>query len=86
MLSPNHPLMYLVVFGVLFIVDIAWSFYINSVKNGSAAKAASWAAFMFGIQAVATISYVSNPLLLIPATIGGFLGTYVGVSLNSNKT
>jgi len=73
---------YIFVFFLLFFLDIAWSFYINKVKDGSALQAASCAAGLFGLGAISTISYVQNPYLLIPAVMGAFCGTYVGVLLN----
>lgn len=73
----------IVTFMSLFITDVAWAIYIQKVKEGSAWKAAGYATFMFGVMAVGTISYVKNPWLLIPAMVGAFLGTYVGVMINN---
>lgn len=75
----------LIAFFALFVTDICWAFYINAVKDSSPLKSASWAAFMLGIGAVGTISYVTNPWLLIPALAGAFCGTYLGVILNKGK-
>lgn len=75
----------IITFLALFVTDICWAYYINSVKDGSALKSASWATFMFGIGAIGTISYVTNPWLLIPALLGAFCGTYLGVVLNKGK-
>jgi TRAP-type C4-dicarboxylate transport system permease small subunit len=69
----------LVVFCSLFVCDFAWSYYINNVKEGSAFKAASWALFLFIVGAIGVTTYVHNQWLIIPAAMGAFLGTYVGV-------
>lgn len=44
--------------------------------------AGSWAAFLYLLGASATISWVAQPTLLIPAALGAFAGTYVGVWWN----
>lgn len=74
-----------ITFFALFVTDVAWAFYINKVKNGSPLQSALWATFMFGIGAVGTISYVHNAWLLVPALLGAFVGTYVGVLLNKQS-
>ena len=45
----------------------------------------SWPADDNGTILRRTISYVTNPWLLIPALLGAFSGTYVGVILNKGK-
>lgn len=76
---------YILIFFLLFILDLAWSFYLNNVKEGNAASSASWAAFLYLLGASATISWVAQPTLLIPAALGAFAGTYTGVWWNKRK-
>lgn len=76
---------FILVFLSLFLTDICWAFYVNMVKDGNALKSAVWSTTMFGIGAVGVIGYVTNPILLIPALLGAFTGTYVGVVLNKKK-
>lgn len=73
---------FILVFFLLFVLDLAWSFYLNNVKQGNPLSSASWAAFLYILGASATISYVTNPWLLVPACLGAFAGTYVGVVWN----
>lgn len=76
---------FLIVFFALFATDICWSFYIKSVGDSSPLKSALWAVFLFGVGSIATISYVTNPWLVIPALLGAFCGTYLGVWWNGRK-
>lgn len=76
---------YIYVFLILFILDLAWSFYLNNVKQGNPTSSASWAAFLYLLGASATISWVNNPWMLVPAAVGAFAGTYVGVWWNKRK-
>ena len=71
-----------VVFFALFVTDILWSFYIDAVKDGVPLKSATWAALMFGVGTIGVINYVVNPWLVVPALLGCFCGTYVGVYWN----
>ncbi len=78
-------MIYFLVFILLFVLDLAWSFYLNNVKHGNPMLAGSWAAFLYILGASATISWVNNPWLLVPACVGAFAGTYVGVWWNKRK-
>lgn len=76
---------YFLVFVTLFVLDLVWSFYLNHVKEGNPLLSGGWAAFLYALGASATISVVSNPWLLVPACLGAFCGTYVGVWWNNRK-
>lgn len=76
---------YIVAFFTLFILDIAWSFYLNRVKDGAALSSATWAAALYIMGASATIAWTTNHWLLVPAVLGSFAGTYVGVWWNNRN-
>jgi hypothetical protein len=75
----NAFLLWAATFAATFALDITWVFYIRNVEAGRALSSASWAAFLYLTAAAATVSYVQDPWLLIPATAGAFLGTLFGV-------
>lgn len=75
----------IIAFMALFITDICWAFYINSVKDSSPAKSAMWAVFLFLTGAAGVLSYTTNPWLLIPAGFGAFAGTYLAVVLDTKR-
>lgn len=80
----NPVTMWLATFAAVFALDLCWAYYIRALERGSALTAATWSCFLFLTAAGATISYVDNPMLLIPAVAGAFFGTLVG-AIRSRK-
>ena len=70
---------YLVSFLVMLIVDYVWALYIKGAANNKPIMAAFAGGFIFVAGSFVTIQYVEDRLVLIPATIGGMLGTYLSV-------
>lgn len=68
-----------------FALDLCWVYYIRSVEARQPLAAAHWAAFLYLTAAAATVGFVDNPWLLIPATAGAFVGTYVAVQLAQRR-
>jgi hypothetical protein len=56
-----------------FVIDALWAIYIRHVAKGSVLLASSVGSVIYIFGALATIAYISNPWMLIPATVGGFL-------------
>lgn len=73
------PAMYGLVLGATFMADVAWARYVGHIADGSRMAAGIWSVILFLLGSFAVISYTTNKMLLIPATIGAFLGTVVGV-------
>jgi Na+/glutamate symporter len=65
----------------VFFTDIFYTYYLKAVQESHALKASFWASVVFCIACVAVINYTSNHALLLPAALGAFLGTYVGIKL-----
>lgn len=68
-------------FIAIFVVDIFYTYYLKSVNESKALKASLWAAVVWLIGSFAVISYTTNHWLLIPACLGAFCGTWVGVKM-----
>lgn len=68
-----------VTFFALFFTDIFYTYYLKSVNNNKPLFASLWAVVVFSIASIAVINYTSDHWLLIPACLGAFLGTYVGM-------
>lgn len=66
----------LIFFGAL-ILDYVWGKTVLAMAHSSAFSAASWGCICTMLTGLLTISYVSNPWLLIPAGIGAFIGVYI---------
>lgn len=72
-------MIYVLVFIAVALASFVWAKYIANVANKSRFKAASWDAILIGITAGYTIAYTSDPWNVLPAMLGGFIGTYSGV-------
>jgi uncharacterized membrane protein YfcA len=70
---------YVVTFFAVFFTDIFYTIYLKAVQDEQVMKASLWAAIVFIIACVAVINYTTNYWLLIPAGLGAFCGTYVGM-------
>ena len=74
-------LSYILTFIAVFFVDIFYTYYLKSVNESKALKASFWGAVVWLIGSLAVIEYTANHWLLIPACIGAFAGTYVGIKI-----
>ena len=75
----------LIVFVALLFTDYVWAEWSKSVADGNAKRAAINSIGTVLASGFAAISYVHNPLYLIPAGIGAFIGTYVSVKRKNNR-
>jgi O-antigen/teichoic acid export membrane protein len=72
---------YVITFFALFFTDIFYTYYLRSVQNNEALKSSLWAVIVFFIAAMAVVNYTTDHMLLIPACLGAFCGTYVGMKI-----
>lgn len=70
---------YALTFAAVFVLDFVWAFYVDQVKERRAWSAAAWAGLLFLVSAFATVSYVDNHWLIVPAVAGAVMGTWAGV-------
>jgi len=76
---------YIIVFLSMFVVDVFYAIYLKSIENNKPIFASFMATIVFFVASIATIGYIDNHLLLIPACLGAFAGTWVGVKYNISK-
>jgi hypothetical protein len=76
---------YVVTFFAVFFTDIFYTYYLRAVQEEQTMKASLWASIVFIVACVAVINYTTNYWLLIPAGVGAFCGTYVGMILRKQK-
>ena len=76
---------YLLAFFAIFFTDIFYTYYLKAVHEEQTLKASGWATIVYVVAAVAIIEYNSNHMLLIPAAVGAFCGTWVGMKLRKKK-
>lgn len=68
----------LIVFAALFALDIVWARYTSAIADHRRLLASSFAAAIIALGAFATINYIDDPRMIIPAMAGAFCGTFVG--------
>lgn len=67
------------VFAATFWLDFVWAKYTAAVTERRAERAAVLSGIIILFGAAATITYVDNHWMVVPATIGAALGTYAGI-------
>lgn len=75
---------YLFVFVCVFAVDVLYTYYLKAVQEDKPLIASSMAAIVYVLACVVVINYTTDNLLLVPAALGAFCGTYVGIRLRNN--
>jgi len=73
------PFAFIGVFMATLLADVAWARYVGHVAGRARWLAAGWSVILFLLGAFAVVSYTQNKWLLIPAALGAFAGTVVGV-------
>lgn len=59
--------------------DVCWTKYMQHVATAEPFTAAMWSAGIVAIGSISVMAYVNDPLYLIPAALGAFVGTYFSV-------
>ena len=82
-LSPGTKYMieYITTFFALFFTDVFYTYYLRAVQNDQVFKSSVWAVVVFFIASIAVINYTTDHMLLIPACLGAFCGTWVGMKI-----
>lgn len=73
----------LVVFAALFALDFVWARYTNAITAQRELAASLYAAALIILSGIAAVVYTTEPLMLVPAALGAFAGTYVAVKWGS---
>lgn len=60
--------------------DYIWARYVGHIADGSPVTAAHFGALVIVLGAFIVVSYVNDKRLILPAAIGAWVGTYLGVS------
>jgi hypothetical protein len=76
---------FVVTFFAVFFTDIFYTYYLKAVQDEQVMKASLWATVVFVVACVAVINYTTNYWLLVPAGLGAFAGTWVGMKIRSKS-
>ena len=67
------------VFVALFVLDVFWTRYTAAVTVAHPTRASTYSALIVLANGVAVMIYASEPLMILPAALGAFAGTWVAV-------
>lgn len=70
---------YIIIFFALFVTDIVWALYIRYSASGKAFKAAVLSILIYAIGAFTFAEFIKDTWVLIPASAGCFVGTYLTI-------
>jgi hypothetical protein len=76
---------YFITFFAIFVLDIFYTYYLRAIADGKAIVASSWSIVVTILGALVVINYTTNHVLLIPAALGAFCGTFVGMRLKKKE-
>lgn len=63
----------------MVVTDFIWAKWMASVAGNEALHGALWSTGTILLGGFVTISYVHDRRLLVPAAVGGFIGTYIAM-------
>lgn len=70
---------WIAIFLALFFTDIVWALYIRWSSRGKATRAGIASIFIYVVSAFTIGEFIKDIWILIPASAGGFCGTYVTI-------
>lgn len=65
----------------MFITDVLNTYYIKAITDNKPLAASTWGTLVMFMYSVAVINFTDNNMMLIPALLGAFSGTYVAMIL-----
>ena len=72
-------LVYITTFLAVFATDLLYVYFIKSIQNNTPMQAGWWSMVVTFTASIAVINYTEDHLALIPALLGAFLGTFIGM-------
>jgi uncharacterized membrane protein YfcA len=70
---------YVVTFFAVFATDLIYVYFVRSIQNNQPLQAGLWSVVVTFTASVAVINYTQDHWALIPALLGAFSGTWVGM-------
>ena len=75
---------YITTFFAVLATDLIYVYFVKSIQQDQPLKAAWWAMVVTFTASVAIINYTTDHWALIPALLGAFIGTWVGMKIKKN--
>ena len=73
---------YIFTFVCMFFTDIVYTQLLKSVQNDRPMASSIWASLITFLGGVAVINYTTDNTMIIPAVLGAFVGTYIGMKFH----
>ena len=71
--------LYISTFLAVSLTDILYVYFLKSVQNNRPLSASLWSVVVTLTASIAVINYTEDHYALIPALLGAFFGTYLGM-------
>ncbi|HZC57806.1 MAG TPA: hypothetical protein VE396_17440 [Xanthobacteraceae bacterium] len=75
-----NALVALAVFGATIVTDAVFVMFTAAVASRHRFRAANWSAVWYLLAAVSVISYTSNPIYVVFAAVGSWVGAYMSMT------
>jgi len=75
-----NPLIAAAVFGATIVTDAVYVFFTAAVLARRRVHAANWSAVWYLLSAFAVINYTGNPVYVVFAALGSWVGAYMSVT------
>jgi uncharacterized membrane protein YfcA len=72
---------YVVTFLAVFATDLLYVYFVKSIQQDQPLSAGLWSMVVTLTASVAVINYTEDHYALIPALLGAFAGTWVGMKI-----
>ena len=76
---------YIITFFLMILLDYGWAKYIANVSSKKPLPAAFWSVTIYLIGASLTVLVVEDHAIILPASLGTLVGTYIAVKRESTK-
>ena len=69
----------------MLVTDIVYTQLLKSVQNDKPFAASIWASLITFLGGIAIINYTNDNMMIIPAVLGAFVGTYIGMKFHLHE-
>jgi uncharacterized membrane protein YfcA len=70
---------YFITFVAVFLTDILYVYFVKAIQHDEPLQAGLWSVVVTFTASVAVINYTADHWALIPALLGAFAGTWIGM-------
>ena len=77
---------YLITFAAVFSTDVLYIYFMKAVQHDRPWQASFWSVVVTFTASITVINYTEDHWNLIPALIGAFFGTYVGMWVKKRQS